>query len=155
MAASKKQKQVKQKEHPKGRYVGQVEDPSKYYHQHPSWNFNSCDTEMWAFAEETIGNSFWREILPFFQALETQTWANILVGSNKQHHSIDVSKLNPGAQDRLASKFIEQDSIISLRTQATHRLYGYMVGSTFNILWFDINHGDNDSCVCRAHKKNT
>lgn len=153
--AGYKNKTVKQKENPRGRHVSQVENPSKYYSQHPSWNFNTCDPKMWAFAEDNIGDIFWPEIFPFFKSIETQTWQELFLNAKKQHHSIDATRLNKGAQDRLAELFIEQDSIISLRLQGTHRLYGYIIGGTFNIVWFDLNHGDNDTCVCRSYKKHT
>lgn len=45
--------------------------------------------------------------------------------------------------------------IISLRITENHRLYGYMSGRVFNILWYDDDHGDNNNCVCRSHLKHT
>ena len=154
MGASK-QKKVIQKEIPSGRYVGQVEDPNSYYQKSPAWNFNTCDNEMWAFSEENAGSYFWNEILPRLKEWETQTWHDILITAKKQNHSIDVAMLNPCAQKRLTDKYIEQDSIISLRLNGTHRIYGYVCGSVFNILWFDPSHGDNDTCVCKSKKKHT
>ena len=71
----------------------------------------------------------------------------------KKNHSINVTALNKAASDRLAELYIEAESLISLRLTGTHRVYGYMNGAVFNILWVDLNHGDNTSCVCRAHKK--
>ena len=59
------------------------------------------------------------------------------------------------ARDRLYELHIEAEAIMSLRINATHRLYGYLEGAVFHILWFDPNHGDNDNCVCRSHKKHT
>lgn len=57
--------------------------------------------------------------------------------------------------DRLAEKYIELDSIISLRLTGKHRLYGYIQKSTFYVLWYDDNHGDNNECVCRSNLKHT
>lgn len=57
------------------------------------------------------------------------------------------------AQDRLASKYIEAEALISLRLTGNHRLYGYMTGRVFNVLWYDDNHGDNNDCVCRSYLK--
>lgn len=89
------------------------------------------------------------------QALETQKWSDILLTSKKQNHSIELDKLNKVARDRLAEKMIEAEAIVSLRFTATHRLYGFMVGSVFNVLWYDDDHGDNKDCVCRSYKKHT
>ncbi len=154
MAASKR-KEVKQSEHPKSMYVGQTEDPDHYYDKHPTWCFNSCDKSMWGFTKDHIGDVFWSEILPFLQGLETQTWKEILVGAKKHHHSINVAHLNAAAQKRLVERYIEADAVVSLSLSGTHRIYGYMNESVFNVLWYDENHGDNAHCVCRSNKKHT
>lgn len=154
MAASKK-KTVVQKATPQGRHVAQIHNPDSYYQEYPAWAFNSCDTKMWGFTSENIGDAFWIEILPYLKNLETRTWNDILIYSKKQNHSVDIGKLNPVAQKRLEELYVEQDSIVSLRVSATHRIYGYHVGRVFNILWYDADHGDNDTCVCRSKKKHT
>lgn len=156
MAASKKKKIVKQSFSPDRRTVKQTENPEGYYNLHPSWNFSTCAIDgSWAFTKESVGEFLWDEILPRLKAWESQTWNEILVGAKKHNHSIDVNALNPCARTRLTENFIEWDSIISLRLTGTHRLYGYITRSVFNILWYDANHGDNSECVCRSLKKHT
>ncbi len=110
---------------------------------------------MWAFTQNHIGTLIWTELLPRLQALETQTWSEILVYNKKQNHSLDLNDLNKVAQDRLASRYIEAESLISLRITANHRLYGYITGRVFNILWYDDDHGDNSTCVYRSRLKHT
>ena len=73
----------------------------------------------------------------------------------KQKHSIKVKDLNKTAQDRLAARYIEAESIISLRITGNHRLYGYITGKVFHVLWYDDDHGDNHTCVCRSSLKHT
>ncbi len=153
MADSKKK--VKRIKEPKGNNIVQVENPEQYYSQHPSWNFSSCDKEKWNINSNMVQKIFWKEILPHLQELETQTWANILIKAKKQNHSIDVHDLNKVASDRLEELYIEAESLISLKLTNTHRIYGYMNGAVFNILWVDLGHGDNTKCVCRSHKKHT
>ena len=148
-------KRIKQSRQPKSGVVGRSEDPDKYYSQHPSWNFNGCDEEKWASTEACVGDLFWTELLPHLKSWETQTWSQILVDAKKQNHAIVTERLNPIAQKRLAERFIEAESIISLRISGTHRIYGYMVGAVFHILWYDFEHGDNPLCVCRSYKKHT
>lgn len=155
MAGSKKNKQIKQREIPKGKSIAQGGDPEQYFSQNPAWTFANSDQEMWAFSIEHIGDLIWSEILPRLQALETQTWGEILLKDKKQNHSLDLDDLNKVAQDRLASKYVEAESLISLRVTGNHRLYGYMSGRVFNILWYDDDHGDNSKCVCRSHLKHT
>lgn len=155
MAGSKKNKQIKQKEIPKGKSIVQRENPDQYYSQNPAWSFATSDQEMWSFSKEHIGDLIWNEIIPRLKALESQTWSEILVKDKKQNHPINVQDLNKIAQDRLADRFIEAEAIISLRITATHRLYGYMTGRVFNILWYDDGHGNNKTCVCRSYLKHT
>ena len=110
---------------------------------------------MWAFSKEHIGEAIWTEILPRLKDLETQTWSEIFITGKKQNHSIDLEDLNKAARDRLAEKYIEAESLMSLRVTGNHRLYGYMTGRVFNILWYDDDHGDNSRCVCRSKLKHT
>ena len=155
MAGSDKNKHIIQKEIPKGKRIVQGGNPEQYYAMNPAWSFVNSDQDMWAFTEEHIGALIWGEILPRLKALESQTWSEILVKNKKQNHSINVKKLNKVAQDRLAERYIEAESLISLRVTGNHRLYGYMTGRVFNILWYDDDHGDNKTCVCRAAMKHT
>ena len=78
-----------------------------------------------------------------------------MVTSKKYNHSIDTNLLNKVAVDRLECLNIEAESLISLRITGTHRIYGYNIGSVFYIIWVDLDHGDNNLCVCRSHKKHT
>ena len=126
MAGSKRDKQVKQKEIPRGKSIVQGGDPEQYYSQNPAWTFANVDQEMWAFSQEHIGELIWSEILPRLKALETQTWGEILVRDKKQNHSLNLDELNKTAQDRLAARYIEAESLISLRVTGNHRWYGYI-----------------------------
>ena len=155
MAASKKNKKIKQKEIPKGKSIAQGGDPEQYYSQNPAWTFANVDQEMWCFSQEHIGDAIWTEILPRLKSYETMTWAEIFVKDKKQNHSIDLIELNKVAQDRLAKRYIEAEALMSLRLNGTHRLYGYMTGRVFNILWYDDGHGNNDDCVCKSVLKHT
>ena len=153
MAGSKKQ--VKQTKQPKGNKIGQGGNPDQYYSEFPSWNFSSCDKEKWSIFSSPVKEIFWSEILPHLQSWETQIWREILINAKKQNHSIEVKNLTKAASDRLVELYIEAESLISLRLTGTHRIYGYITKGVFNILWIDLNHGDNESCVCRSHKKHT
>ena len=155
MAVSNRKKIIKQTEVPRGKHIAQGGDPERYYSQNPAWAFASSDQEMWSFSQEHLNGMFWKEVFPLMKSLESQTWNEILIKDKKKNHPLNPADLNKVAQDRLISKHIEADSIISLRVTGSHRLYGYMTGRVFNVLWFDDNHGDNDKCVCRSHLKHT
>ncbi|MCM1376813.1 MAG: hypothetical protein NC245_17190 [Muribaculum sp.] len=133
--ADSKRKKVIQKEAPNGKHIAQGGDPERYYLEKPAWTFANSDQEKWTFSQDR----FWAEILPRLKELETQTWSEILVHGKEQNHSLDLNKLNKVAQDRLTSKCIEAESLISLRITGKHRLYGYMTGRVFNILWYDMS----------------
>lgn len=145
----------KQKEIPDGKRIIQWNDPEHFYPENPAWSFANIDSEMWTFSQNHIGRKFWTEILPYLQALETQTWKDILLIGKKQNHSLNPNDLNRVAQERLADMRIEAESLISLRLSGKQRIYGFMTGRVFNLLWYDDDHGDNLSCVCRSHLKHT
>lgn len=153
MAGSKKK--VRQKADPKGNHIVEGGNPDEFYTHHPSWNFFSCDKDKWSLFSEEVKNIFWSEILPHLQGLEKQTWSAILLQGKKQNHTINVLEINKIASDRLCELHIEAESLVSLRITSRHRIYGYMNGAVFCVLWVDLEHGDNDVCVCRSHKKHT
>lgn len=153
MADSKKK--VKQVKFPDGKSIRQGGDPKQYYSQHPAWNFSGCDKEKWSIYSDAVYEIFRSEILPHFESWESQTWIYILVDAKKQNHSVDLHNLNKVALSRLTKMRVEAEALISLRLSGRHRIYGYMSGAIFNILWIDLDHGDNTTCVCRSTKKHT
>ncbi len=152
MAPSKKTKRLYD---PKSNETRISEDPNKYFQEKPSWKFNLRDKYCWQFSKDNVGDEFWDRILGHFDSWESQTWQDILVASSKQNHHIEVNRLNKLARDRLQQLHIEVESVVSLRLSGNHRLYGIMDGSSFCIIWFDNAHGDNETCVCRSHKRGT
>lgn len=164
MAGSKKTKNVKSSNTPSSKEVkilqttsakqiAQTENPDSYYQCNPAWNFHTCDDKMWPLDSNNAGDLFWNEILPRLKLWENFNWQFLLVNNKKLNHSIEVKDLSKLARDRLAELFIEEDAIISLRLNGNHRIYGYIQNKVFNILWFDQDHGDNNTCVCRSHLK--
>ena len=146
-----KEKKIKQTHIPQSPAAINIQNPNTINNTKPSWCFRTYDNEIWNFNAD----NFMKEILPKLKEWESQTWHEILLNAKKQNHSIDTQNLNKIARDRLINLRIEANAVISLRIQATHRLYGYKIGSVFYILWYDNNHGDNDNCVCKSRKKHT
>lgn len=153
MGASKKK--IKQKINPEERKIRQFQNADAFYNRNPAWNFSNCDKEQWSIYSTNVRNIFWDEIFPRLQNLEKQNWKDILVNGKKHNHSIKTESLNKIAIDRLNKLYMEAESLISLKVTGTHRIYGYINDFVFNILWIDLNHGDNSDCVCRSKKKNT
>lgn len=126
--------------------------------QHPSWSFGACDTDptiRWAFYKQRMEETFWDTILPKLKEFEAMTLSAIFVDGKKQNHGIDVQTLNKDARKRLEELRVEAEAVHSLRLGGNLRIYGYLEGSVYHILWYDDNHGDNNTCVCRSYKKHT
>lgn len=133
-------------------------NPDSFYSHHPVWRFSGCDVDVkepWSFYKERMQEEFWIEIFPKLRDFEKMTWGELYLHSKKEHHCIKPEELNKCARDRLYELSIEPEAIYSLRLTGTIRLYGYMVGAVYYILWYDNNHGDNDTCVCRSHLRHT
>lgn len=127
-------------------------------HLHPSWAFRYADTEgAWKLLADDSSGEFITDVYPKLLSFETQTWNDILVGDKDHHHTIDVEKLNPCAIKRLEDKGYDTQGLqlVSLRLDGTHRLYGFRENGVFSVLWYDRDHGDNDTCVCRSKKRHT
>ena len=133
-------------------------DPDSVMQMRPSWNFVDCDTDeacKWAFCESRLGGVIWKTILPKLRDFERMTWSDILIAGKKQNHSIKKDELNKAAQERLSDLRIEAEDVFSLRLGGKLRLYGLLIGPSFHIIWYDDNHGDNETCVCRSKLKHT
>lgn len=158
MAGSKRQKgQIKQGGIPT-KEIRTGGDPNSILGLHPSWSIASWDKDQkqaWSFYKERLIDDIWDIIFPKLQEFESMTWGEIFIKAKKQNHSNELDTLNKCAKDRLKQLHIEAESIRSLRLGGTLRIYGYLVGPVYNILWYDDNHGDNDTCVCRSTLKHT
>ena len=157
MAASKKKKVVKCKQPPQTG-IAVEKDPNRFFGSSPSWKFSGADMDpgcSWSICKQHLQNAFWDEVLTRLRAFESMSYEEIFVQGKKHHHEIDVLQLNKVAIKRLEELQLELEALRSLKISATHRIYGYSVDQTFDILWYDDNHGDNSTCVCRSRKKHT
>ena len=168
MAACNKQKSIKQAQNPQQKVIreGGVatggilfgSDPNSIMREHPGWRLADCDVAesgMWSFYKERLKDGFWDVIFPNLRQFESMTWSDIFVKGKKSNHGIDPNELNKCARDRLIELRVEAEAIHSLRLGGKIRLYGYMTGAVYNILWYDDDHGDNSTCVCRSVLKHT
>lgn len=155
MAVSKKKKEIKQGGTPAGG-IRSGGNPDSILACNPSWRFLTCDSDgTWAFSDGRLHDTFWSVIFPKLREFESMTWDDITLKAKKQNHTIEVAELNKVARDKLDTLHVEAESLVSLRLGSTIRLYGFLVGAVYNILWYDDNHGDNDTCVCRSTLKHT
>lgn len=155
--SNKKRKAVKQAKNPPGRSFGTA-DPDSSIKKHLSWSFSLCDIDpsiRWSFCKARLSDTFWDVIIPKMREFESMTLAEIFVQAKKQHHRIDVTKLAPEAVARLTELHIEAEAVHSLRLGGQLRLYGILDGSTYSIIWYDEDHGNNKTCVCRSNLHHT
>lgn len=146
--------QPKSASQPISREIARQYNPDAFYEMNPRWDFHMCDMQEWRFDKSYMGDLFWSEVFPRMKEWETMTW-KLIFANKKNNHSIKVSDLTKKARDRLIDMHIEAEAIVSLRITGTHRFYGLIDDGTFHVIWFDKEHGDNDNCVCRSHKKYT
>lgn len=133
-------------------------DPGSAMQQHPSWSFVACDmdpTVRWSFCRERLEGTFWNIILPKLQDFERMTLSDIFIQGKKQNHGINLDSLSTPARKRLEELRIEAEALHSIRLGGTLRLYGILSGAVFSVIWYDDDHGDNPSCVCRSYLKHT
>lgn len=155
--SNRKKKCVKQVKDPIGRSFGQA-DPDSAIKKHLAWSFSLCDMDpniRWSFCKERLSDTFWDLIIPKLREFESMTVSDIFIQSKKQNHGIDVTKLSTKAASRLIALHIEAEAVHSLRLGGQRRLYGILDGSTYSIIWYDDDHGDNDTCVCRSNLSHT
>lgn len=133
-------------------------DPDDFLSCNPVWSFANCDVDpecRWSFTKEKLMDEFWDVIFDKLRNFESMTYSDIFVKASTQNHPIDVECLNKIAQNRLEKLQIEAEALYCLRLGGKLRIYGYLEGRVYNIVWYDNNHGDNYTCVCRSKKKHT
>lgn len=119
-----------------------------------AWRLSSCDKEMWPILS-LPPNILIGQIIPFLCEMEKDRWSVWLTSKSKNIHKISIERLNPGAKNRLDTLQIEVEEVLVMHMDSTHCIYGYLMDGICSILWYDPNHGDNDTCVCRSRLKHT
>mgnify|MGYP006988863223 CR=1 FL=1 len=120
-----------------------------------SWRFSSCDKKRWSLlnSDHISHDDVVETIIPFLMQTEGQSWSYWLTDRKKKCHEILVSDLNKCARDRLDKMHVETEKIMGIHLGNKKCLYGYLISGVCYILWYDSDHGDNDSCVCPSYKK--
>ncbi|MEO5950565.1 MAG: hypothetical protein ABIQ04_03910 [Candidatus Saccharimonadales bacterium] len=131
----------------------------------PSWRFSRADTEHkdWSVLDSfndvvedpndasgtAILHQFSKSIdhvlLDALKARESTTWGALATASGGRtrgtnSHHIPMHELIKSAQDRATQLGIVEDELFSLRLDGTHRVFGVLEDSVFNVIWFDRKH---------------
>lgn len=149
----KSRKKAGRKQNPEARGAVAGGNPNAFFNEKPAWKFCMADKEQWSPLLQTQGMG--EKVIPTLFNYEGMMWKEILA-NKKINHPIDVQSLNQCAIKRLEELSIEAESLYSLHIQGGQRLYGLVEGDgTFQLIWYDMEHGDTDTCVCRSRKKGT
>ncbi len=144
---------------PSGKQVRIAGDPESYDRETIAWRFGVVDVVgPWGW-RKMGGATWWNDVLPKLQDLETMTWAEILKASGgrsrgNNSHSIKVRELTKKAKERIRE--LEQDDVsdlFSLRLSSNQRVYGIRDRRALKLLWYDPYHGDNAKAVCPTRKR--
>jgi hypothetical protein len=112
------------------------------------WSFSLVDCDgPWGF-NNICKNELHTLVTNGFKDKEGLNWAMLKTSGS---HNIEINKLIPSAQKRLAEKLLDdRDELFSMRFSGTKRIWGIRDGNVFKILWWDPNHE-----ICPSHKKHT
>ncbi len=120
------------------------------YSLRPSWRVESLEMRN-RFGWHVLSGDKLREIREKLGFLESMTWADLLVGAKKQHHSVDISRIIPEARRRLEERRLLLEKVVSLRLSGEERVWGYLAeNGVLVLLWWDPCHE-----ICPSALKHT
>jgi hypothetical protein len=115
--------------------------------QKPAFSFEFADKNhagSWSWPSQDDAHKVLAALADFGQ----KTWSEILAEQtggrrrHKKHHPQDFASVCKEAQDRLAT--LKHDEVFSelfrFRLSGTERLWGYVQGGIFHVLWWDADH---------------
>jgi hypothetical protein len=116
-----------------------VDAGTSFYGLFPSWRVGRMEM-VDPFGWHRVDGQILRYVRERLAQFETMTWAEILVRSKKQNHSIKVSDICSAAQKRLDTLRLLLEDVVSLRLSARERVYGYLENGVLILLWWDPLH---------------
>jgi hypothetical protein len=105
------------------------------------WRFTHVDHDgPWGFA--SLGADGWLALLGQLAQFETMTITELFHKGDYPGKSYDPATLpDPRAARRLeAMRLTDMTRISALRTQGRPRLWGFLVGNVFHVVWWDPEH---------------
>ncbi len=116
----------------------------------PSWRVSRMElADPYGWQKLTIEEA--RQVIKRLGHFESMTWNEILVGANKQNHSVSIDDLSKEARSRLEELQLDDlDELLSLRISGEERVWGILQEGVVLVLWWDPKHQ-----VCPSLKKHT
>jgi hypothetical protein len=110
-------------------------------HERPCWRFSHVDHEgLWGF--DNVDSKTLCHILRKLRDFESMTLAQIFYSGGEPGKEYDVWAIpSPDAKARLdAIQLADMTKIHRLRLTGTERLYGFLDGNVFHVVWWDPRH---------------
>mgnify|MGYP000287703087 CR=1 FL=1 len=146
-----KKKDIRQKQTPSAQKTPRIrENIPGNSNDTVSWRISGIDYSKWSPVNDV--GALVSEVRQKLISLEGNKWSKLLTEEKKKIHPIPVSDLNKCARDRLDELEVELEKIYVIHINGTHCIYGQLWFGIFTIFWYDTDHGDNDTCVCRSRK---
>ncbi|MFN7922845.1 MAG: hypothetical protein U0Q16_22255 [Bryobacteraceae bacterium] len=105
-----------------------VSEGKSYHDERPAWRISRMDF-VDPFGWHRVDAALFAGIREKLGQLESRTWAEILVQSRKQNHSVAIADQCKHARDRLSQIFrgnIDIDELVSLRLSGRERVWGIL-----------------------------
>ncbi|RFZ48243.1 hypothetical protein MSS2_04759 [Mycobacterium marinum] len=145
---AKNNKQLPQRTgRPQRKHVQQsAAPPEGIDHQQFSWSAAEVDHEYtgawaWKLSAKDVA-----DLLKLLEETSRLTWREVKAlrtggrRSRALHHDQSVKSICTAAQQRLAQLEIDVEHVFRLRHGSAIRIWGYLAGSVFRILWYDREH---------------
>lgn len=123
--------------------VPDPEEDDSWREERISWRFSDLDLDHPEEEEhaDAVGRTEIVNIIAALRAYEDETWRTINNKSPHNHAWEDYGEWEKASRDRVEHlKLDDQSSWYQLYLDNLGRLYGFRIGSVFNILWWDRFH---------------
>lgn len=104
------------------------------------WDFSICDTKLWPFCVNTFLLNKLKSLnnIPLQDLIEETHGRQ---GKSSNHYIRNKSYLCAEARKRLSElNLYRRKHFFSLRVNGKVRIYGFLYGNLFQVLWLDKNH---------------
>lgn len=118
-------------------------------HKSPSWKFARSVKEG-RFGFSTISKVALEDLREKLASFEGRTWAQIMSGSDNDHHHVEIGGLSKEAKERIKELRIQEEELFSFRITGKKRLWGVLKNEVYYILFWDPEHE-----ICECKKKHT
>lgn len=111
------------------------------------WSESSLDKEFDVGGDWNLSSKEVKSLLELLASLQGMTWREVKElkfnsrrKTRQLHHSQPVTSICSRAQKRIRELNLDIEEVFRFRHGNTMRLWGYMEGARFCILWFDRQH---------------